>query len=636
MAAAIAVLAGVVLAGDDINEVRAALAKELASRPAKARLMAAPRLRSSTASSVTDLGNGYKRYVWDATGSDLTVVKEQGETIVVSFPVDVHLYDIRSVSIDAEAWDVDFPEDTEHDDVYFNGSPIGRLQGGNNSNHVNPFRSLSPSLVKIPATSGEIAQNTFSVKVDVGYEGWVTAINWAKLTVEGREGIKVDATDGTEPEGVKVTWTSVPGATYTLYRGEAKGAKDKRLYGGTDLEFLDEEAEAGKIYFYTVEAVVGSGSGSASGSGPRLLAAGGGTITGDNDGYYEKPPVITGIKFAKLFLTDKGPYNIKLEWNDYKEDVYQVDQIEFTFEGVGAASGKKQSCTWKETSALSKAQLSDETDLSGEKIALKFPNGEHGEYKVKIKWEVTNKDTGKKVMFYYENNEQKPLEFDAPDTAKVYFKKWDNGNWWEFWTRDGAIDKRGFEYSPVLGGNAQTGGGFTGSSSTSYTPPPIPGYDAQGNPLIRNGVRVMYQYPKLLTYTYNSKLEVSDAAPSFCTRLKTGDQSRIGVSCKRAQGVFALGAVMSHELKHKEIHDDLMSGGQLYQLEAGVDIGNYNLDSLKFMIEDPHYNVSQDVIDYYNVLKNMKENPSLLLIEDADRDGVRDSWELRKFCCNIV
>ena len=75
-----AAMSGVAFAGDDINEVRAALAREMASRPTKARLLA-------TASSVTDLGNGLKRYVWDATGSDLGVVKEQGETIAIRFPV---------------------------------------------------------------------------------------------------------------------------------------------------------------------------------------------------------------------------------------------------------------------------------------------------------------------------------------------------------------------------------------------------------------------------------------------------------------------------------------------------------------------------------------------------------------------
>ncbi len=620
-------MSGAAWAGDDIDATNAALA----TNPPPP-LVSAHRGRRSAMTLMASSGVDAKSYVYQATGDLRTTTS--GSDITLYFDVTEKFAKIEEAYISLMAYDVDYPVATENDITSLNGHSLGwLLQGGNNQWHSNDYIPVKSEYIIQPNQNGESARNTFFVDVDARSEGWVTCISTATLTIKGKAGIEVDATDGTDPEGVRVTWKSVgDGATYTLYRGEAKGAKDKRLYGGTDLEFLDEEAEPGKVYFYTVEAVVGSGS--VSSSGMQLLAASGETITGDNDGYYEKPPVITGIKFAKLFLTETGPYNIKLEWNDYKEDIYQIDQIEFTFEGVGAASGKKQSGIWNTTSTLSKIWLTEELDLSA-KAKINFPSGEHGEYKVKIKWEATNKETGKKVTSYYENGEQKQLEFDAPDTAKVYFKKWDNDNWWVFWKRDEAIKRdkvKDVVHQVCKKGKA--GGMFSGNAQQVKWKGMRP---AEQLTIMHRTSLGSWTENFYLPMLYHNPQYVLPPIEVFDLAASAGESiSDLGVGAS-AQGIFNLGVVIAHEQKHREIFLDRYQGRYCLKDLFGRDIDAQTIDvtedlrKIKEWLDNDSAAYDSELVtsirEYYDKLKAISENPKAYLTSDEDNDGVRDDWE---------
>ena len=259
--------------GDDLEATNAAIATT--PPPLLAEVMGMPKARSVQLLAASD--DKTKEYKYAATGDLRTWTS--GSDITLYFDVTDQFTEIESASISLMAYDVDYPVATENDVTSFNGTPLGwRLQGGNNSWHANNNIPVPVRLIKIPDENNATGHNVFFVAVDVGNEGWVTCISEATLTIKGKVGLNVEASDGDEPEGVKVTWSSVQGATYTLYRGETDGAKDKWLYSGSDLEFLDTEADPGKIYYYTVEASVGS-----SKSGMRLLAAGD-TISDSNDG----------------------------------------------------------------------------------------------------------------------------------------------------------------------------------------------------------------------------------------------------------------------------------------------------------------------------------------------------------------
>lgn len=108
-------LSSAAFAADDINEVEAAVAANPAPAPD-----APMRLKAVKAMSLQAAGadSGFKDYVYNATG-ELNVTKGEG-TISLNFAVDRHFTEIESAKIVFNAYDVDYPEATEHDVAYFN------------------------------------------------------------------------------------------------------------------------------------------------------------------------------------------------------------------------------------------------------------------------------------------------------------------------------------------------------------------------------------------------------------------------------------------------------------------------------------------------------------------------------------
>ena len=459
---------------------------------------------------------------------------------------------------------------------------------------MNTFRALSPNLVKVPATLGEVAQNTFSVKVDVGNEGWVTAINWAKLTIEGREGIEVDVTDGTEPEGVKVTWTSVPGATYTLYRGEAKGAKDKRLYGGTDLEFLDEEAEPGKIYFYTVEAVVGSGSGS--GSGPQLLAASGGTIEGSNDGYYDAIiPYVVKMELPDFWLENKAP--LAITWNKYDEKKVRVSECKLFLSG---------SCTKNLTMPKAASEERVVFDATAEK---KFMNNDFGVCEVKVMWKVEIlKD---KVWKPYKDGTYIYTE-ESKKSIPIYFNKYEGAtaNWYLYWPMNGAIsagfvgDHGEFGYGSA-GEDGNEGGGHTPGFKPLSNFGPFP---ADYPPI--------YKLSGTVSHTYT----VSDVAASQNSQYTIGPftvgSNKTGVEC--------LAETICHERRHGQVADERYGVANKYFI--GKNQHQYRFQTIEQLVEDIQSKQWEPrFVAYTNAIISAYKNGDYIC--DLDGDGILDSFE---------
>ena len=631
MAATMVAMTGIAFAGDDINEVRAALAEELGRRPAPAQIASSPSLLS-TASSVTDLGDGYKRYIWNATGSDLGVVKAKGETIVVSFPVDVHFSEIRLVSIDAEAWDVDYPEDTEHDVVYFNGSSIGRLHGGNNSSHLNQFKALSPDLVKIPEVTDEVAQNTFSVRVDVGNEGWVTAINWAKLTIEGKEELEVDASDGTETDGILVTWNEVAGvSSFHITRRKVDGGEEKDLgtVSGTEYMDDDEELDPNEEYSYTVEAMKGA---STSGMVPLGLIS---FLSGTDEGYFDNNvPQVTGMEVAPLFLEGKGPYNVKLIWNDYDEEKFAVEEVKFTFTFVeGGKSGKQAKATWGSLKGKSKAELSEETDLSAN--GLSCGEAAHGKYKAKIEWTGYDKKKGRSFTKFKEKGKaRKKLELELDEGCKVYFEKWGGGpgdahNWWKYWKDDGAITHfEGFQHECVVTFNGKPALGTYGPHA--YNARTLGGDWLKSMETIRQGEQVISQQEKYWCYLpaierhslVDGPLKVGDLAAATQTQISINGGT-IGVD---AEGVEALGVVLKHELTHQDTAKRLHDGR--YFLGAGTNLSTIDIDKIREYMNSVTLDAQsiETLNEYISVVENARRDPKFLA-SDNDGDEVEDNQE---------
>ena len=223
-------------AGDDIAEIEAALAREAQSKP---RLMAAsPKLLSATGA-----------YTYWATG-ELNVTKGEG-SIVLKFNIPKAYTHVSSVELTMNAYDVDYPVSNERDLVYFNGTQLGRLRGGNNVWNENSY-SISGSLLR----SGE---NTLRIDVDVDNGGWVTRIEWARLVVDGVvDYIKLKATTNLVDK-IKVSWdvsSGLFGAHYSVYRSTSKYGPFYVLPKADGIRarhFYDTSCLAGVNYYYYVD-----------------------------------------------------------------------------------------------------------------------------------------------------------------------------------------------------------------------------------------------------------------------------------------------------------------------------------------------------------------------------------------------
>ena len=532
--------------------------------------------------------DGSKEYKYSATGDLRTWTS--GSDITLYFEVTEQFTKIESASISLMAYDVDYPVATENDVTYFNGTPLGwRLQGGNNSWHANNNIPVPVKLIKIPDENNATGRNVFFVAVDVGNEGWVTCISEATLTIKGKVGLDVNASDGDEPEGVKVTWSSVPGATYTLYRGETDGAKDKWLYGGSDLEFLDTEAEPGKIYYYTVEASVGS-----SKSGMRLLSAGD-TISGSNDGYYDAIiPRVDKMELPNFWLENKAP--LAITWNKYDEKKFRVPECKLSIKG---------SCNKELTmpNAASEKRVVFDAAKDGS-----FSDNDFGVCEVEVSWKV---DVFKDNVWTSYREGTYFVTAQSKNNITIYFNKYEGAtaNWYLYWPKSGAIsgfvgDGGEFGYGSA-GEDGNEGGGCTPSFTSAGSFMPFP-----------------EDYPPIykLTGAVSHEYTVSDVAVS------QGDQYTVGRFSVGSNntGVELLAEVICHEKRHGQLADERYGVANKYFI--GKHQHQFRFQTIEELVDDlksKHW--SSQYVKYTNAVISAYNRGDYVC--DLDGDGILDSYE---------
>lgn len=523
-------LAGLTLgvgAADDINEVATAVAANPAPAPdAPMRLKAAKAMSLQAA----EADSGFKDYVYDATG-ELNVTKGEG-TISLNFAVDRHFTEIESAKVVFSAYDVDYPadsEDSEQDVAYFNDKAYVRLQGGNNAWHQNAFSISDPmESIRLPKVTGERADNSFYVEVDIADGDWVTSIGWARLEIRGKEGIVLKASDGTEPDCVKLEWEGMSvGDTYTVYRdGEVIAS------GVSGTTYEDRDVKWGKPYTYHVEGRKGGQS-------------------NDDEGLVGLLPMVTDVEVAELWLTKEGPYNVRLTWNNFDPEKVRVNNVKFTIE-------REQSPTFgfdyeiNARTAMSAELVPRDFDLTKDG---KFVIAEmHGKYTVRVTWDAYVVKSGKVVTDQDANYKGDPMKVENVE-ARVFFNKYvrdsdDIPNWYRYWIDDGAVvadkiamDRKNdaddafdgyFHFGDDLGAN--TLGECKSRQMTRHVNQTPLGFPPICLPEVAGGnVAIRYR--------------VSDLAAASKSPCEAGRRGSVGA---QAIGIHCFACIIAHERKHGE------------------------------------------------------------------------------------
>ena len=586
------VLAWMAQAGDDIDAVAAAMAANPAPAPA-----APVRLKAVKAMSLQAAGadSGFKDYVYDATG-ELDIIKGAG-TISLNFAVDRHFTEIESARIVFNAYDVDYPEATEHDVVYFNGTSYIRLQGGNNTWHQNAF-SVSPEKIRLPETTGQIANNSFYVTVDIGNEGWVTSIGWARLEIRGKEGIVLEASDGDDPECVKVEWEGASvGDTYTVYRdGEVIAS------GVSGTTYEDRDVEWGKPYTYHVEGRTGGQS-------------------NDDEGLVGLLPMVTDVEVAELWLTKEGPYNVRLTWNDFDPEKVRVNNVKFTIEREQSPSfGFDYEINAR--TAMSSELVPRDFDLAkdGKFVAQEM----HGKYTVRVTWDAYVVKSGKVVTDQDTNYNGDPMKVENVE-ARVFFNKYDRdsdgiSNWYRYWIDDGAVvaDNVAMDREDVHDGYFH----FSDDAKLCGSCHPEP-LNRHAYPAPSGCPQIIYPNPA--DGEVALRYRVSDGAAAFSAPVVAGRYGSVGAD---GIGIHCLALTISHERKHGEL-DRLRYNPTKYTIgNSQRQFSSYQtLRVLHQFLVDAKCNV--EVSPYYRYYKSVEDclYGRASMFCDLDGDGLDDYTE---------
>jgi len=274
--------------------------------------------------------SGLKTDTFEATG-DLDQVVGTG-TLSFRFNVNVPYTEIVSATLYINAYDVDYPESSEHDKIYFNGTYVDRLTGKNGT-YVEKSYSISPKLVKCPARSGETAVNTFQLAVNVDNNGWVTGVGSARLVVSGRV-FSIWASHD-DCRKITVEWTK-DGLCYDLYRRKTEcGTWTKIAQNVVSSRYDDADTSYGYDYHYyvvesrTTEAKVitamslGASARSSSSHDGHPIAV------GFRKGAGTAPKISCELPQSGGWLSEMGAKRIRVTWNMYDESKYRVSLIRF-------------------------------------------------------------------------------------------------------------------------------------------------------------------------------------------------------------------------------------------------------------------------------------------------------------------
>ncbi len=127
--------------------------------------------------------------------------------------------------------------------------PVGRetgsersIRGGTWSNYSSHCRSGAHRLRYSPSTAGSI-------------HGLRVVVNFANFSQN--QVVNLSATDGTEPAGIRLTWTAVPGAErYKLYKSATSNFADAEEFGWVAENTYLDEVQDTDVWWYWVQAQV--------------------------------------------------------------------------------------------------------------------------------------------------------------------------------------------------------------------------------------------------------------------------------------------------------------------------------------------------------------------------------------------
>ena len=595
-----------VFAGDDIAEIEAALARDTVRE-----LGPKTNTRSLLGVSVNNDNN-----IFWATG-ELNIVRggPSGGTIDLYFDVPLSYISVSSIKVTMNAYDVDYPRsaysDVEHDKVYFNGAYIGRLRGGDVVWQENTF--------EVPKELLTTGRNYLHIDVNVEHtQAWVTSIGWAKLVVDGYV-MELSASDGEDSHGIKVSWDDV-GGPYTLYRAVGKNGDFKPIPGAESLDknsYTDTNIKYGQAYWYYV--------------------ATSSNQTSSNDSGYAKidsdEPRIESIKCASLWLTGEGPYNMRLYWNDFDGDMYELDQITFVLSGGALNRSNNYIALYKFSDQPLPCSFTDIdlTDYLEERLPRDsryfkwgrvLPNGEHGPYSI----------TAFLVCRDRRNGQIKGMMTNA--RVNVYFPKFGKSsgisNWYRFWPRDGAIS-----YSGIVQGvhPPQRGSGcpFDVDDGCVY-------FLASDKDLGKScnlwpTERLEYgELPIIGLSGYKARhIAVSDLCVTHGQEFKIeplNTQNEISVGCYQEKGIYRFAQDIVHEKKHWTIHKDfynhMASGNAIIFRKSGVGGIYRTIDELISAAENINPRTEQ-LNRYIFKLHELKNSGHYIL--DSDGDDIPNYFE---------
>ena len=222
-------------ATEDIAAFEAGL-QAIASKP---KLMSAKLLSATSGTTVYPTSN-----------SDMN--KTGNHTTPLDLYFDVTMASVSSATLYLNAYDVDYPSATEDDEVYFNGTPIGRLQGYDGGMNLNTFN--------LPANIVKIGSNHVHIDVSVNPSGWITQIReGTKLVLNGEEGRVALTVSKDLLNKIELSWSAnySGAAPYNIYRGKTSDNLTIYREGLTVTSFTDTDIVPGDTYYYQIKTMSG-------------------------------------------------------------------------------------------------------------------------------------------------------------------------------------------------------------------------------------------------------------------------------------------------------------------------------------------------------------------------------------------
>lgn len=601
-----------VFAGDDIAEIEAALALDAVRKPGP---------RTNTRSLLGTSVNNDDNTFW-ATG-ELNIIRggSSGGTIDLYFDVPLSYITVSSIKVTMNAYDVDYPRsaysDVEHDKVYFNGTYIGRLRGGDVVWQENTF--------EVPKELLNPGRNSLHIDVNVDHtQAWVTSIGWARLVIDGYV-MELFASDGEDSHGIDVTWGNI-GGPYTLYRATGKNGDFKPIPGAESLDknsYTDTNIKYGQAYWYYV--VTSSNQTSSKDSGYAKI---------DSD-----EPRIESIKCASLWLTGTGPYNMRLYWNKFNGDKYPFSILKIKIKAT--KTSYQDVATLFVDDIIENSKLLDDgtivtdIDISRYLECGPIPNGSHGPISI-----IASASYGYNAQKFNPDEWFEYKDTSAIASARVYFHKFEKvslgiSNWFRYWHRDGAITGASI-VDNVIHPSVATGRfcSFGDHNKVYFFNNPINRSTIErGN--YCSGFRDELKYhnfPIIGTNYQDGHIYVTDYGAAHGGQYKIqrdGREELVGESGNDTDnGIYRFAQEIAHEGKHKEIENDLFRGvdAVIYrERRVGTDVVYENLGNLIEAVGQ--YVATHDSTDltYLAKLFNLRDSGNYRL--DSDGDGIENDKE---------